>query len=134
MEEFYIEIRSVHIAAVALSGTLFALRAFAFNLTGAQWPKAAAVRYFSYSVDTVLLTAALMLTTIIGQYPFTSGWLTVKVVLLVIYIGLGMLALKPARTPQFRLSATLAAVAVFLFIITVARTHHPLGLFWGLPL
>lgn len=134
MEEFYVEIRSVHIATVAISGSLFLLRALAFNLAAAQWPKAAPVRYFSYCVDTVLLTAALMLTTIVGQYPFTSGWLTVKVVLLVVYIGLGMQALKPARTLRVRLAATAAAATVFLFIVTVARTHHPLGLFSGLPL
>lgn len=131
MEEFYLEIRFVHIVSVAVSGSFFLLRALAFNLTGAGWPKAAPVRYLSYTIDTVLLTAALMLTTIVGQYPFVHGWLSVKVVLLVVYIGLGMVALKPSRSRPVRLAFTAGAAGVFLFIVSVARAHDPLGVFAG---
>ena len=49
----------------------------------------APLRYLSYTIDTVLLTAALMLATILHQYPFVHAWLTVKVLLLVVYIVLG---------------------------------------------
>jgi uncharacterized membrane protein SirB2 len=45
---------------------------------------AAPLRYLSYTIDTVLLTAALMLTAIVQQYPFVHAWLTVKVVLLAV--------------------------------------------------
>lgn len=132
MEEFYVQIRFVHIASVIASGSLFAVRALAFNLAGAGWPKAAPVRYFSYTIDTILLTAALMLTTIVAQYPFVHGWLTAKVGLLVVYIGLGMMALRPARPRPVRLGFTAAALAVFLFIVSVAQAHHPLGLLSGM--
>ena len=37
------------------------------------------------------VNAALMLVTILHQYPFVQSWLTVKVLLLVVYIVLGML-------------------------------------------
>jgi uncharacterized membrane protein SirB2 len=47
---------------------------------------AAPLRYLSYSIDTVLLTAALMLATILHQYPFVHGWLTTKVLLLFCYV------------------------------------------------
>ena len=50
---------------------------------------AAPLRYLSYTIDTVLLTAALMLATILHQYPFVHAWLTVKVLLLVVYVVLG---------------------------------------------
>ena len=40
------------------------------------------VKLTSYTIDTVLLTAALMLMTVVQQYPFIDAWLTVKVVLL----------------------------------------------------
>lgn len=129
MEEFYLQIRTVHIWAVTASGTLFALRAGAFNLTGATWPKTLPVRMLSWAIDTTLLTAALMLMTIVRQYPFVDPWLTVKVVLLLVYIGLGTQAFSLRRTRAVRIGFWLAAMAAFGFIVTVARAHDPRGLF-----
>jgi len=56
-----------------------------------------------------------------------QGWLTVKVVLLIVYIVLGTYALKRARTPRGRALAYAAALATYLAIIGVARAHHVLG-------
>jgi uncharacterized membrane protein SirB2 len=126
MIEFYPQIRAVHIAAVIASGSLFLLRGAAIQL-GATWAMAAPLRYLSYSIDTVLLTAALMLVTILHQYPFVHGWLTAKVVLLVVYVVLGSFALKRGRTRAVRLSCWVAALLVYLFIVSIARTHSPLG-------
>ena len=130
MLEFYADIKWVHVAAVIASGMLFALRGLALNL-GAGWPMSRPVRYLSYTIDTVLLTAALMLATILQQYPFVQAWLTVKVVLLVVYVILGTYAFRYAKTPRARLGGWLAAILVFLAIVGVARAHHPLGaLLW----
>lgn len=128
MIEFYPQIKWVHVAAVICSGLLFALRGGA-QLAGARWTMAAPLRYLSYTIDTTLLTAALMLATMLHQYPFVNSWLTVKVVLLVVYIVLGSLALKRGQTPTVRLYSFLAALVVYLFIASVARAHHPLGVF-----
>ncbi len=128
MIAFYAQIKWVHVAAVLLSGGIFLLRGLAM-LAGGGWARAAPVRYLSYTVDTILLTAALMLMTIVHQYPFVHGWLTVKVLLLVAYIVIGWFALRPERTRASRLVLWLAALAVYAFIISVARAHHPLGVF-----
>jgi len=128
VEEFYLQARHVHIGAVIASGLLFALRGGAFNLFGTAWPKALPVRILSWTIDSVLLTAALILMTIVRQYPFVDGWLTVKVLLLVVYIGLGAMAFSVKRSRGQRIGFYAAALAVFLFIVTVARAHHPLGL------
>jgi uncharacterized membrane protein SirB2 len=127
MIEFYPQIKWVHVAAVISSGLLFALRGGA-QLAGARWTMAAPLRFLSYFIDTVLLTAALMLVTVLHQYPFVQPWLTVKVVLLVVYVVLGSLALKRGRTRTVRLYCYLAALAVYLFIASVARTHDPWGI------
>jgi uncharacterized membrane protein SirB2 len=127
MIEFYPQIKTVHVAAVIASGMLFLLRGFAVQL-GAKWAMAAPLRYLSYSIDTVLLTAALMLVTILHQYPFVQGWLTAKVVLLIVYVVLGSFALKRGRTRAVRISCWVAALLVYLFIVSIARTHSPLGL------
>ncbi len=132
MEDFYPQIRTVHIWAVTASGLLFALRGGAFNLLGAGWPKAFPVRLLSWTIDTVLLTAALMLMTVVRQYPFVDHWLTVKVLLLVVYIGLGILAFAAGRPRRARIGFWVAALLVFGFVVTVARAHNPLGLFAGL--
>jgi uncharacterized membrane protein SirB2 len=131
MIEFYAEIKWIHIAAVLTSGVLFALRGAA-TLAGARWPMWAPLRYLTYTVDTVLLTAALMLATILQQFPFVQTWLTVKVTLLVIYILLGSFALKRATTRRARAWCFAAALLVYLFIISVARAHNPYGVFAAL--
>ena len=87
------------------------------------------LRHLPHVVDTVLLTTALMLTTVIRQYPFSTGWLTAKVVLLVVYVVLGSVALKRGRTRAVRVAAFVAALATIGFLVTVARAHHPMGLF-----
>ena len=130
MIAFYLQIKLVHVLAVLASGSLFALRGAAL-LAGERWAMAAPLRYLSYSIDTVLLTAALMLTSLIHQYPGTHGWLTTKVVCLVIYIVLGSFALKRASTRWVRGICFVAALLVYLFIISVARVHSGFGAFLG---
>jgi uncharacterized membrane protein SirB2 len=128
--EFYPQIKLVHVAAVLASGGLFLLRSGA-SLLGQRWPMAAPVRYLSYSIDTVLLTAALMLMSVLQQFPGVHSWLTVKVILVIVYIVLGSFALKRARTRRARLAFSVAAVAVFAVVVSIARTHSPFGpLLW----
>lgn len=128
MIEFYLQIKWVHVAAVLTSGGLFALRGIAM-LAGARWYMAAPLRYLSYTIDTVLLTAAMMLATVLHQYPFVNGWLTTKVLLLVVYVMLGSLALKRGATHSARAWSFGAALVVYGFIISVARAHDPRGVF-----
>lgn len=126
MIEFYSQIKWVHVAAVLASGSLFVLRGLILH-AGGRWAMAWPLRYLSYAIDTVLLTAALMLATILRQYPFVHSWLTVKVVLLMLYVVLGSYALKRGNTRSVRIGCWLAALAVYGTIISVARAHHPLG-------
>ena len=127
MIEFYPQIRSIHILAVILSGSLFALRGMALLMTHARWPQAAPVRYLSYLIDSVLLTAALMLLTMLPGAMFANHWLMVKVMLVVVYVVLGVFALRRGRTPRMRTLCYLGALLVFATIIGIARAHHPLG-------
>ena len=127
MIEFYPQIKWVHIAAVIASGGLFLLRGLLVQLRRESFAMAAPVRYLSYTIDCVLLTAALMLLTMLPKALFANGWLWMKIGLLVVYIALGTFALKRGRTPRVRLVFYLLALATFGFMLTVARSHHPLG-------
>lgn len=130
MSSLYPQIKLIHVGAVYASGVLFLLRGFALHL-GARWAMAAPLRYLSYAIDTVMLAAAVMLAAVLHQYPLVDAWLTTKVALLVVYIALGTFALKRGRTKPVRVTCWLAALAVYAYIIGVARAHHPLGVFAG---
>ena len=130
MIDLYPQVKAIHIAAVLSSGLLFCIRGAALHL-GTTWAMAAPVRYLSYIIDTVLLVAAVMLAAMLHQNPFVQSWLTVKVVLLLVYIVLGTFALKRGSTRRIRVLCWIAALLIYGFIISVARTHHPLGIFAG---
>ena len=128
MIAFYAQIKLVHIIVALLSGTVFAVRGGCV-LAGARWPLAAPVRWASYAIDTTLLTAALMLLTILPRGVFANGWLAVKVGLIVTYVVLGTLAMKRARSPRARRWCYAAALVAFVAIYSTARAHSPLGVY-----
>jgi len=131
MTEYYLTLRHVHITCAILTITLFVFRG-ALMLTDSPWLQTRVLKTLPHVIDTVLLTSALMLTTVIHQYPFSTGWLTTKVFLLVAYIVLGHYALKRGRTKSIRAAALVAALLVLGFLVSVARTHQSLGVFAGL--
>lgn len=132
MAELYPQIHWLHVAAVIASGALFLLRG-SLVLTGAQGlAMAAPLRYLSYTIDTVLLAAAVTLAVVLKLHPFEQSWLMAKILLLLLYIVLGSLALKRARSRAARAVFFVAAVATYLFIVSIALAHHPLGVFRSL--
>ena len=130
MIAFYPQIKAVHVGTVLASGLVFAVRGLLIQAGRPGWALAAPVRYLSYAIATTLLTAPLMLLTGLPGAMFANGWLATKIVLLVGYIVLGMFALRRGATPRTRLACYLAALAAFGFMYTVARAHHPGGIFW----
>lgn len=128
MSAYYLSIKSLHILCVLLSGGLFAVRGL-LVLSGKSFGNHLALRWLSYAIDTTLLTTALMLVGILHQYPLVHSWLTVKVLLLTVYIVLGVFALRRAPTRRAKALFFIATLAVYAFIISVARSHHPLGAF-----
>lgn len=130
MIEFYGQIKAVHIGAVVLSGALFALRGLLVQAGRPGLGMAAPLRWSSYAIDTVLLTAAMMLLTILPGALFANGWLATKLALLVAYVGLGTFALKRGRTPRVRTACYALALAIYASMFSIARAHHPLGWLW----
>ncbi|MBS0381296.1 MAG: SirB2 family protein [Proteobacteria bacterium] len=128
MAAWYLQILWTHIGCVIASGSLFFTRG-CMMLAGLPLANHRLLRKLSVAIDSLLLLAAIVLTTIIHQYPFVQAWLTVKVVLLVVYIVLGVFALRRGRTRAIRATCFGAALVVFLFIVSVARTHNGWGVF-----
>jgi len=126
MIEFYPQIKAAHVGLAFASGALFAVRGAA-ALAGWRWAMAWPARWGSYAIDTSLLTAALMLLSILPWGLFGNGWLAVKLAVLVLYITLGMFALRRARSPKTRILCYVAALLAFAWVVSIARAHHPLG-------
>jgi uncharacterized membrane protein SirB2 len=124
---YYLQIKWVHIAAVIASGSLFALRGLLLQLGAGGFAMAWPLRFLSYAIDTVLLTAALMLFTLLPHAMFANGWLATKLLLLPVYVVLGSFALKRGRTPRVRTASWCAALFVYATMVGIARAHHPLG-------
>ncbi len=122
-------LRAVHVSAVAVSIALLVVRsAIGIHSTPERVPRA--LRVLPHIVDTVLLASAVGLVLILGQYPFVSPWVTAKILALVVYIGVGAVAVRRGPTPGSRAIALVAALAVAAYIISTALHHEPAPWRW----
>ena len=122
----YSTVKTIHQSAVALSFAGFFARGLG-ALGGAAWVRARPAKTLPHVVDSVLLLSALWLAWTLRLNPAGAPWLLAKIVGLVAYIGLGMVALKDGRPRALRATAWLAALLVFGYIVSVALTKSPLG-------
>jgi uncharacterized membrane protein SirB2 len=122
----YLALRGFHETCVALSVTGFFVRGAA-SLGGAGWVQGRVAKTLPHVVDTALLTSAMMLLTTLRLNPFASPWLVAKIAGLIVYIGLGVVALRPAVPKPVRAGAWVAALTTALWIVSVAFTKTPLG-------
>ena len=122
----YLLAKYLHVGCVVLSLAGFAARGGLMiaesPLLNARW-----VKVVPHLVDTLLLASAAWLSWTLGQYPFVHGWLTAKVIGLVLYIGFGMVALRRGRTKQIRAVFFILALLSAAYVVGVALTRNP---FW----
>ncbi len=124
----FIALKHLHLTCVALSGCGFALRGF-WMLSDSPMLSRRWVRIVPHIVDTVLLGSAIAMAVISAQYPFAQNWLTAKLIGLLAYILFGMVALKRGKTKAIRAGFFVAALLAFAYIVLVALTRNPYGLF-----
>jgi uncharacterized membrane protein SirB2 len=122
-------LKTLHISCAAISIAGFVLRG-GWMLIDSPLLQARLTRVLPHVVDTLLLGTGVALALLSAQYPFVHSWLTAKIVALVIYIGLGMVALKRGRTKAVRLTAFAGALLTFGYIVGVALTRSA-GLNWS---
>ena len=84
-------------------------------------------RAASWVVDTGLLSAGSLLWATLQINPLVQTWLGAKLALLLVYVGLGTMALRRARTPAARLAWTLAALGCFGWMVATALAHDVRG-------
>lgn len=118
----YRAIRALHIGCAVLSIAGFAARG-ALMLMESPTLQMRFVRIAPHVVDTVLLASAAWLAWFLGQIPFVHAWITAKLLALVLYVALGMFALRRGRTKAQRAAAFAAALATVAYIVAVALTR-----------
>ncbi len=120
----YAALKMIHVASIILSYLLFTLRGIWMMQDSCalqrRW-----VKIVPHVIDTVLLTSAIALVMMIQQDPVNNSWLSAKVAGLLLYIGLGMVALKYGKTRKVKIAAWVAAQSVFIYIVLVALTKNP---------
>jgi uncharacterized membrane protein SirB2 len=115
----YLFAKHVHQAAVVITLLLFVLRG-AWMLAGSAQLQRRWVKIVPHVNDTVLLAAALYMTAMVGLQP----WIVAKIAGLLVYIGLGTVAIKRGPTKAIRAVAFVAALLVFGYVVAVALTKR----------
>lgn len=83
------------------------------------------IKILPHVIDTILLVSAVTLVTMIQQYPGINTWLSAKVGGVLLYIMLGMMALRFGKTRKIKTISWIAAQIVFFYIVLVALTKNP---------
>ncbi|MDX5363087.1 MAG: SirB2 family protein [Pseudazoarcus pumilus] len=122
----YFGIKHLHMLLAVVSILGFILRGV-WMMRGSALLEHRMVRVVPHVIDTLLLVTALTLAVMIAQYPFVAGWVTAKVLGLVVYIVLGVVALRRGRTMGVRVAAFFGAIVVFVWIMSVAFSKNPAG-------
>jgi uncharacterized membrane protein SirB2 len=126
----YAALKMLHVISVAVSYLLFSLRSV-WMMQGSAALQQRWVKITPHIVDTVLLASAIALASMIHQDPIHNSWLSAKVAGLLLYIGLGMMALRFGKSRRTRISAWIAAQIAFFYIVLVAVTKNPLWFFFA---
>ena len=122
----YQTIKTIHIGAVTLSASGFAVRGLA-ALRGAAWVQGRLAKTLPHVLDTLLLLSALGLVWMLRLNPLLTPWLLAKILGLLLYIGLGMVSLRPRLSPALRATTWLSALLVLGWMASVAVSKNPLG-------
>ena len=123
----------LHALAVVLSLTGFVIRGI-WMLADSPMLRKKWVKITPHVVDTVLLVSALVAAWLLfWQHGVHPSFITVKIVGLIVYIGLGLVALRFGRTRGLRASAWVLAILVFLYVAAVGAAHTHTQLMDVLP-
>lgn len=114
-------LKHAHAGLAYLSVSLFAVRAALSYLRPAAL-HTRALRITPHLIDTALLAAAITLAVMAGLSPHNQPWLAAKLVALLAYIALASIGLKRLQGSPWRAVVLLAALAMPLYMIAVAKT------------
>ena len=119
-------VKLIHISCAFTSIAGFSLRGYwmAFDHPLLQHRL---TRIAPHVIDTLLLASAITMLVILHLSPLAQPWLLAKIIALLLYIGLGMLALRFGRTRKVRVTAWGLALLAAGYMLSVAYSKNPWG-------
>ncbi len=120
----YVALKIIHVTSVIFSYILFTLRVV-WMMQDSPILQRRWVKILPHVIDTVLLVSAVRLATMIQQYPGINTWLSAKIGGLLLYITLGLIALRFGKTRRTKTISWITAQIVFFYIVLVALTKNP---------
>jgi uncharacterized membrane protein SirB2 len=124
----YAEVKLAHMVFAAGSIGLFTLRGV-FSVLAANPLPQRIWKVLPHIVDTLLLTMGVWLAVLLQLNPLHVTWLGVKILCVIAYILLGVLAFRLSRPRWLRVSLFGTAILLFAFIVSIAVLQDPRGIF-----
>jgi len=119
-------LRLIHVSCALVSIAGFALRGYWMAVDNPLLQHQVA-KVLPHVVDTLLLGSALALLFVLHLSPLTQPWLSAKIIALLLYIGLGMVALRFGQSKKIKVCAYLLALLTAGYMVSVAYSKSPLG-------
>ena len=120
----YALLKSAHVILAYATIAGFVLRGY-WMATGSSLLDRKVTRIAPHVVDTVFLLFGIALLFNLALQPTQQPWLSTKFAGLIVYIGLGMIALRRGKSAQVRLVAFVGALSVYAYVIGVALSRSP---------
>jgi uncharacterized membrane protein SirB2 len=128
--ELYPALKLLHVGCVVVTASGFLLRGV-WMVRDNPLLRHPLTRVLPHVNDTLLLAAGIGMAVMLRQYPLVDGWLTAKLLALLLYIVLGTIALKRGRTRRIRILAFAGALLTLAYLVAVALTRSPWPLLGG---
>lgn len=119
-------LKLLHICCALVSVVGFALRGY-WRLTENSRLDTRLARVLPHLVDTLLLATAVAMLVSWQLSPLQLPWVTAKICALLVYIGLGLVAMRFAETKRSQAVAYALALLTAGYIVSVAYTKSALG-------
>lgn len=114
----YLSLLMLHKTTVLLSIVGFFARGIG-HIFDQAWVKKKPVKILPHIIDTLLLVSAFALV-FVTAFSFSDGWIIAKIVGLIAYIGLGLMAFRFAKTRTQKAIYWLLALIVVFYVVAVA--------------
>lgn len=121
----YFLIKMMHAVLVLSIGMLFLWRAY-LTLTRSPAQNAKLPTMLAHTLSLGVLVSGLTLVALYGQMP---AWAATKLIFLFVFIALGVIVFKRAKSRTVQLTMMALALLTYAFLVSVAVTKLPAGFF-----
>ncbi len=120
----YLILKTLHVSCVLATIAGFVLRGY-WTLSGSTMLRYRVVRIAPHVIDTLLLASGIALIVELHFGVMRESWLLAKIAGIVVYILLGLVAIRLGRTQRAQALAYVAAIAVFAYVAGNAVAKSP---------